>query len=206
MAEGAIVLLVMVVIVGGLALVLGPRLLAEHRRYVENLEAAAQRYGGRYTAEQRLELTVDGVPVRLEWNLGAGARKDGVRTFGVTELFVDEAPGGLELEVTPKVAYDGGLLGTNGSVSTGDVAFDAALAVDGAPEDRVRAALDEETRRRLLALRALGVAPGAPAVMRLEVTGAKLHLRCDRDLVHEREHLLAFLEQGLALWRRLRTA
>ena len=171
------------------------------RQVDETLAAAAERFGGRVRPRAALtapwlELPIDDLEARLTYFTGSK------NSTPWTRLELQHAfPG--RLHVAPEGLWAGlqKLFGGQ-DLHLGDPRFDQAFLVQGTPEAWVREVLDPDTRARLHRLGELGKTWSGG--VRLDVTATSLRLTVPRYLVGSREHLLAFLEEGLALVRRLR--
>lgn len=189
------------VAIAGVLLVIALAIQSATRRRQENLRAVAERWGGRvvpgaFLQAPRLELPVDGLPGSLTYYGGSKNHPP------YTRLEVQHAfPG--RLHVAPEGLWAGlkKLFGGE-DLHLGDPRFDQAFLVQGAPAEWVREVLDADTRARLHRLHELGRAWSGG--VRVDVTATGLRLSVPRNLVDQREHLLAFVEEGLALVRRLR--
>ncbi len=174
------------------------------RKQRENLEAAAARVGGSLTKSfwkgTALHYAVGDVSAKLTYFMGSD------KAPPWTQVQLDWAPPG-QLRVSPEGVW-AGLRKAFGAqdLVVGDPSFDEAFLIQGTPEPWVREVLGDEARQRLQALRLLGAREGwlGNVGIHLDVTPAGVILKCYRNLVLERELLLAFLEQAEALLRLLR--
>lgn len=194
---------VFVALVGGAAAVLVAWGIKASRRLRGNLERAAKGRGGRLVRSfwkgDGLDLVADGVPGQLRFFMGTD------KAPPWTRLRFDWLPPG-RLRVAPEgfFARIRKFFGAE-DLRIGDDGFDGRFLIQGSPEAWVRNVLDRETREGLTRLFGLGASWARGKGIRLDLGPAGLTLFCPRNLVWELEHLEAFLDEGLALLRRIRS-
>jgi hypothetical protein len=188
--------------VAGLSAFLIALLFAAARKYRANLEHLAVRVGGRIVHSfwngDALEWENDGVPARLRFFMGTD------KAPPWTRLQFQWAPEGM-LRVAPEGLFTGirKFFGAQ-DLEIGDAAFDARYLIQGSPPTWVRETLNPDVRRGLDTLFELGASFWRGKGIRLDAGPTGVTLFCQRNLVQSREELLLFVDQGLAVLRRLR--
>lgn len=191
------------VLVFGTVAVLGIffHLLQGHFRK-KSLEAVAAKFGGRVGSSiwsmPWLEFDVDGV--RAELNFSSGRRP-------FTVVRWDFVPGG-RLRVVPEGIFSWlqKAFGTQ-DINVGDIEFDRTFLIQGAEEKWVRTVLDRDTRASIVRLHDLArnTWGWGDARFTIEAGSGGVSVVFGRVLAGRRETLLHFVEDAIAVFKRIRT-